>query len=159
MKSEIMLQGEAQAFLTREADLLDQRRFEEWVELFDDDGIYWVPSSPSQEDMYGQVSIILEDKNLLNLRIKRLSHPNAHAFNPPPSSVHLVGNVSADIDGECVIVKSKLIMLEFRNDNETTLSGTVTHTLKRAADGFKIKLKRVNLIRAGGTFSAITIPL
>ena len=44
MNSEILLQGEVQAFLTREAELLDERRFEEWVKLFDNDGIYWVLS-------------------------------------------------------------------------------------------------------------------
>ena len=159
MNSEILLQGEVQAFLTREAELLDERRFEEWVKLFDNDGIYWVPSSPTQEDMHGQVSLILEDKSLLNLRIKRLSHPNAHAYNPPPSSVHLVGNISATIDEEFVIAKSKLIVTEFRNDSETSLSGKVTHTLKRATGGFRIKLKRIDLIQAGGTFSAITVPL
>mgnify|MGYP001437135409 CR=1 FL=1 len=159
MNSELILQGEVQAFLTREAELLDERRFEEWLELFDDEGVYWVPSSPTQEDMHGQVSIILEDRDLLNLRINRLRHPNVHAFNPPPSSIHLIGNVSATIDGEFVIAKSKLIVTEFRNDNDTNLSGTTTHTLKRTTAGFKIKLKRVDLIQAGGTFSAITIPL
>ena len=80
MNAEVLLQNNVQAFLIHEADLLDRGLFGEWVDLFDEDGIYWVPSSPFQEDMRGQVSIILEDKELLKLRATRLAHPNAHAF-------------------------------------------------------------------------------
>ena len=65
MNAEVLLQNNVQAFLMYEADLLDRGLFGEGVDLFDEDGIYWVPSSPSQEDMRGQVSIILEDKELL----------------------------------------------------------------------------------------------
>ena len=53
MNAEVLLQNYVQAFLIREADLLDRGLFGEWVDLFDEDGIYWVPSSPFQEDMLG----------------------------------------------------------------------------------------------------------
>ena len=158
MNENSFLQSEVQNFLVYEANLLDRGLFEEWVDLFDDDGIYWVPSSPSQEDMRGEVSIILEDKELLQLRVARLAHPKALAFTPPPSSVHLVGNIFASLEGEGITAKSNLIMTEFRNDRETQLSGRVTHKLRKISNGFRIQLKRVDLIQAGGTFSAITVP-
>ncbi len=159
MNAEVLLQNNVQAFLIHEADLLDRGLFGEWVDLFDEDGIYWVPSSPFQEDMLGQVSIILEDKELLKLRATRLAHPNAHAFSPRPSTVHLVANISTTLEGEDVIATSNLIMTVFRNDKENQLSGRVTHKLRRVLNGFRIQLKRVDLIQAGGTFSAITVPL
>ena len=159
MNAESPLQSDVQAFLLHEVDLLDKGLFREWIDLFHENGIYWVPSSQSQEDMRGQISIILEDKELLNLRVARLAHPNAHAFSPPPSSVHLVGNISATTKGEDIIATSNLIMVTYRNDKETQFSGRVTHTLKREVTGFLIRLKRVDLIQAGNTFSAITVPL
>ena len=159
MNAEALLQNDVQAFLIHEANLLDRGLFGEWVDLFDEDGVYWVPSSQSQEDMRGQVSIILEDKELLKLRATRLPHPNAHASVPRPSTVHLVANISATLQGEDVIATSNLIMTVFRNDKENQLSGKGTHKLRKVLDGFRIHLKRVDLIQAGGTFSSITVPL
>ena len=159
MNVDMLLHSEVQGFLTHEANLLDSGQFEEWLELFDEDGVYWIPSSPTQEDMHGQVSIILEDKNLLKMRVARLSHPKAHAVNPRPTTVHMVGNISADMEGELVISKSKLIMTEFRNSRETCLGGSVTQRKRKKGGKYRIQLKRVDLIQAEGTFSAITVPL
>ena len=159
MNEQIILHHEVHAFLNLEANLLDQGRYEDWLDLFDVNGIYWVPSSPDQQDMFGKVSIMLEDKQLLKLRIMRLVHPKAHAVNPPPSTIHLVGNVTANMDEKLVIATSKLIMTELRNDQETQLSGNVTHHLQKKKGRYSIQLKRVDLIKAGSTFSAITVPL
>ncbi len=146
-------------FLAHEADLLDQGKFDAWLELYEEDAIYWVPSSAEQTDMKGQVSIMLEDLPLLKLRVRRLSHPRAHAVTPKPATIHLIGNVTASEQDGLVVANSKLIMTQVRDNLETSLSGAVTHHLRRSVDGFKIKLKRVDLIQAGGVFSAISIPL
>ena len=150
---------EVSSFLTHEADLLDRGNFEAWLELYEDDALYWVPSSPEQTDMKGQVSIMLEDVPLLKLRVRRLSHPRAYAVTPKPATIHLIGNINASEEGSLVMVSSKLIMTQVRDNVATSLSGAVTHHLKRSEGGFGIKLKRVDLIEAGGTFSAISVPL
>ena len=159
MNKETSLVQKVQAFLNLEADLLDHKNLDQWLDLFEDDGIYWVPASPNQEDMRGEISIILEDKPLLQLRITRLSHPRAHATIPPPATSHLLGNVSITRMGDLIQAKSKLIVTEFRNEKNTLLSGSVTHELRELDSGFRIRLKRVDLAQAGGIFSAITIPL
>ena len=40
------MRDEVERFLYREARLLDERRFEEWMNLFAEDGYYWVPAAP-----------------------------------------------------------------------------------------------------------------
>ena len=151
--------GDAAAFLAHEADLLDAGRFDDWLDLFDEDGIYWVPSSRDQTDMDGQVSIMLEDKPLLKLRITRLSHPRAHSVLPPPATVHLIGNVVAETGPRFVMVQSKLVMNMVREDEQTSLSGSVLHHLLEVGGGYRILLKRIDLIQAGGIFSAISVPI
>ena len=151
--------GDAAAFLAHEADLLDAGRFDDWLDLFDEGGLYWVPSSRDQTDMDGQVSIMLEDKPLLKLRITRLSHPRAHSVLPPPATVHLVGNVVAKTGPKFVIVQSKLVMNMVWEDVQTSLSGSVLHHLLEVDGGYQILLKRIDLIQAGGIFSAISVPL
>ena len=64
-----------EAFLVQEAELLDDRRFEEWEGLFDEDGYYWVPARPDDENPYDELSIFFDDKPLMRTRIARLRHP------------------------------------------------------------------------------------
>ena len=155
----VILHHAVSAFLSYEAALLDRREFRAWFDLFEDDGLYWIPSSAEQTDMKNQVSIMLEDKALLNMRVTRLAHPHAYSVEPHPATTHLVGNITVVQEGELVIANSKLIVEELREDVSTRWSGTVQHQLRRRGDGFGIVLKRIDVIQAGGVLPAVTIPL
>ena len=65
-------------FIYHEARLLDEKRWDEWYELFTEDGHYWVPLTRDQPDADLHTSLAYEDKLLLRLRIERL---------PPPAAV------------------------------------------------------------------------
>ena len=56
-------------FLVHEARLLDERRFREWMELFAEDGTYWVPAAPDQESPFAQASLFYDDRNLMRTRV------------------------------------------------------------------------------------------
>ena len=62
-------------FLFREAQLLDEARFEEWLKLFTDTAWYWVPVSPDQPDPFEMVSIIYDDRRLLETGFAGCSMP------------------------------------------------------------------------------------
>ena len=55
-------------FLAHEARLLDERRFQEWMQLFADDGTYWVPSVPDQQSPFDQASLFYDDRALMRTR-------------------------------------------------------------------------------------------
>src|SRR5262249_44966581 len=78
------LRAEAEAFLVAEARLLDEGRFEDWLALFADDGFYWIPAAPGQNDPFNHLSIFYEDKSVLGMRIRRLAHPRAYSALPAP---------------------------------------------------------------------------
>ena len=82
-----------EAFLFREVRLLDERRFEEWRELFADDGIYWAPSRPEQTDRDHEVSLFNDDVPMIEARIRRLRHPRIHAEMPHTRTVHALSNI------------------------------------------------------------------
>jgi len=82
-----------EAFLYREARLLDEGEFEAWRQLFAEDGLYWIPGEPGQSDPATTVSILREDKAMLEMRVRRLGHPRAFALEPRPRTVHSLGNV------------------------------------------------------------------
>ena len=56
-------------FVYHEARLLDEKRFEEWYELFTEDGLYWMPLTRDQSEGRTQTSLFYEDRLLLNARL------------------------------------------------------------------------------------------
>ena len=62
-------------FLYRQAELLDRKHWQDWIDLFTPDGIYWMPPEPSYKTWDGQPAIFAEDKNLMTVRMSRVLHP------------------------------------------------------------------------------------
>ena len=160
MSVDVALQQEVEQFLFHEARLLDTNGFEDWLNLFADDGIYWVPSEPQQTDPIETVSIIYEDLSLMRMRVQRLSHPRAPALEPAPRTLHTVGNVEAAADANGVVTaRSTLTVVEYREGAQKIYAGRVQHDLRRRDDAFAIQRKRVDLIDCDGVHSVISILL
>jgi 3-phenylpropionate/cinnamic acid dioxygenase small subunit len=147
-------------FLFREALLLDERRWDEWLQLFTDDGFYWVPLVPEQQDAKNHVSLYYEDAILRQMRVRRLRHPRAFSQEKPTRTSHVVGNVMLEsfdaVIGECV-VRSSFHMLQFHKDQQIMFGGRYTHTLATHDASLKIKLKRVDLINCDGVHEALQV--
>lgn len=80
-----------QDLLHLEARLLDERRLDEWLELFTDDALYWLPIS--DVDDRREPSLIKESKSGMQERVFRLTKTLAHAQNPPSRTQHDVSNI------------------------------------------------------------------
>jgi 3-phenylpropionate/cinnamic acid dioxygenase small subunit len=147
-------------FLFHEARLLDTHKYEEWLALFTDDATYWVPLEQGQKDPYEISSIIHDDRTLLELRVKQIRHPRAHARQPLARTVHQVGNVSVLADGgQEVRVGSTLTVVEFRNEKQRLYGALVEHRLRKSGDTFRIAHKRVDLVNSEGELDGIAILL
>jgi len=149
-------------FLINEARLLDERRFRDWMELFADDGTYWVPAVPDQKSPFDQASLFYDDRELMKTRIERLEHPRIHVQTPPSRTAHVVGNVvveEADAAKGEYVVGSTFIMAEYRDDAQRLFAGRQHHRLRRQGDTFRIVQKRVDLINCDGAFEAMAVPI
>ena len=152
----------AARFLYEEARLLDECKFEEWLELFDAEGVYWVPSQPGQLSARDTLSIVHEHKSLLAVRIARLRQSSMHAQRPPVRTHHHVSAVSvrgAQSEGADLAVDASLIVCEWRNDEGRWFAGRTHHVLRRDGDRLRIVLKRVDLINCDSPHRALTVPL
>src|ERR1700761_8481122 len=102
-------------FLYMEARLLDNRQFEEWMDLFTDDAVYWVPAGRDDIDPSRHVSIIHDDKAAIAKRIKRLRSGFAYAQDPPSPVPRLISNGEpgpADEEHQAVEVYSMMLLIE-----------------------------------------------
>src|SRR5580658_9588037 len=133
-------------FIIHEAQLLDARRFRDWMALFADDGTYWVPAVPDQTSPFDQASLFYDDRDLMKTRIERLEHPRIHVQTPPSRTAHLVGNVVVEADNgpDEIVVGSTLIMVEYRDDAQRVFAGRQRHRLRRDGASFRIVQKRVD---------------
>jgi len=148
-------------FLFYEAKLLDEREFGKWLTLFTKTAWYWVPISRSQENPRDTVSIIYDDRKLLETRVRRLQNPNIHAQNPPSRTSRIIGNIlmeKIDEKTETYFVSSQFQMVEFRGDDQRLFAGHSFHCLTRKKEKLYIESKRVDLVNAEGMNEGITIP-
>lgn len=154
--------AEAEEFLYREARLLDERRFEEWLGLWTGGGRYLVPGGPG-DDPGEEAAIVDDDRATLADRIARLRSPAAYAQSPPSRTVRVVSNVevAAPGAGPSADVHSSLVIFESRLGQTRVVAARCLHRLvaeavpagaagpaSPAAGGglWRIGLKRVRLV-------------
>src|SRR5579864_4510301 len=87
-------------FVYREARLIDEKRLDEWYELFTDDARYWMPLTRGQPNGETYTSLFYDDKLLLKVRIERLRHPNAFSQQQPSYCQHVLQQPAVEVCDE-----------------------------------------------------------
>jgi len=134
-------------FLYHEARLLDQRSWPDWLGLFAEGGMYWAPLAFDQPDPVNHASLFYEDALLREVRAQRLEEKRAWSQQPVTQAARIVGNIVLlpEQEGD-VVVGSTFHMLEWHRNGQRMLGGQYTHRLRHTAEGFRIVLKRIDLI-------------
>jgi len=154
-------------FVYYETQLLDERRFDEWYDLFDEDGVYWIPTDEAQTDRDTQPCIALENRMLLKLRIQRMQHAQAHSLHPQVRSLHVIQrpdvlsrealNLPASLSDDVHAVACKLLYMERQGEQQITLGGTARYLLRQQGPQWRIVEKRVTLLGCEGFLPAIQL--
>ncbi|MPZ14905.1 MAG: hypothetical protein GEU73_10875 [Chloroflexi bacterium] len=147
---------EAEAFVYQECQLLDERRLDEWLTLFTEDGIYWIPSSDTARPE--DTSIMYDDPLQRKKRVHQLLREVHLAQTPPSRTVHLVSNLQFDPDPSPseATVRCNVLMAEIRPADHATgqiglnsprlLAGHCHYHLRREHGRWAIAMKKVLLI-------------
>ena len=145
-------------FVIREARLLDEKRFDEWYELFAEDGHYWVPASPGQPDPLNHNSLAYDDKLLLKLRIERLKQPTAYSQKPASRCHHLLqaSEIEKSKKDE-FLIRTNFIYTETRGDDSQRYAATAWHSLVSTNQELKIRLKRVDILNCDAALPSIQL--
>jgi benzoate/toluate 1,2-dioxygenase beta subunit len=150
---------ECEAFLVHEARLLDEARFDEWLALFTPDAQYWVPSEPGQESPHETVSLMYDDRRLLETRVRRLASPRIYSQEPRSRTSRIVANATLEAAGaDHVVVRSKFMMIEFRRNEQRLFGGTCLHRLVRRDGALRIRLKRIDLVNCDAPLDGLVVP-
>jgi benzoate/toluate 1,2-dioxygenase subunit beta len=154
----IDLQREVEALLYRQSEALDNKEWKAFIDLFAADGMYWMPPAPHYTTWDGAPSIFAEDRDMMTVRMKRVTHPHAWSQQPEWGTNHVVSNVvveKIDPGSGDVHVRSRFHMVELRRDELRHFAGSYRHHLKRTKDGLKIKLQRVDMVNAQAPYEYV----
>jgi 3-phenylpropionate/cinnamic acid dioxygenase small subunit len=142
------IRDEFRRLLEREARLLDQLRYEDWLKMYAAECIYWVPSTPGAGDPRREISVMFDDRRRLEDRVYRLRTGFAWSQAPASRTVRLITNVEvfATARDDTRMVRSNFLISEFWGDETRVLTGWAGHRVLRAGGQWIIQAKQVNLI-------------
>lgn len=143
------------AFIVAEARLLDEARWDEWLALFADDGIYWMPLEPGQTDARLHASLLHEDKLLLQVRIERLRGARTFSQQPKSRCHHLLQAPTVESRDDVAGVwttRTAFHYVETRLSEQTLYAGWASHQLAMIDGQLRIRLKRVDLVNCDAAF-------
>jgi 3-phenylpropionate/cinnamic acid dioxygenase small subunit len=151
--------ADCEAFLIEEARLLDEAKFDSWLALFTEEARYWVPSQPNQDSPVTTVSLMYDDRRLLETRVRRLASPRIYSQEPRSRTSRIVANVTIEErHATNVHLRSKFQLTEFRRNEQRFFAGTSFHTLTVADGHMKIAYKRVDLVNCDAPLDGLVIP-
>ena len=152
----LLLTLEIAQFLYTEAELLDERRHDEWLALLAEDIRYWMPMRRNVK--YGEtereftretqdISWFDEGKDTLTRRVRQIQTGIHWAEEPQSRISHLVTNVQLlSVADDQVVAKSRFLIYRNRVETETDLLvGKREDTLRRNGDSWLIARRKIIL--------------
>lgn len=151
----------AESLLIREARLVDEGRFNDWLELFTDDCLYWVPVVPGGGEPRREVSHAFDDRRRLTDRVYWLRTGLAFCQIPQSRTRRLITNVEAldDPATGARFVRSNVLVTEFRAGTTKLYAAWYGHVLVPFDSGWRIRLKQVNLLDSEHGHENLTLVL
>jgi benzoate/toluate 1,2-dioxygenase subunit beta len=141
------------AFVYREARLADEARYAEWLALWTDDGVYWVPATTdpaARPDTH--LSHIYDNRARLDTRITLLQTGQRYSQEPASLMRRVVSNVEvAEVDDGELVAESNFILAELSIQARHELhwwAGRTTHRLRRGEGSLRLSQKKVVLVNA-----------
>jgi 3-phenylpropionate/cinnamic acid dioxygenase small subunit len=149
------LQFEVEQFLYAEAALLDARRYRDWLALIADDIHYWMPirRTVTNGDIDreftkpGDMAFFDDDRELLEMRVKKLEAGSAWSEDPPSRSRHFVSNVRIlEVQGDEITLEAAFHLYRTRLNTEVdSWVGRRVDVLRRAGESFVIARRHLFL--------------
>ena len=155
LQENMLLQYEVEQFLYHEARILDERKYDEWLDLLTDDIHYWMPirrttmmrDIENEFTAQGAMAFFDEDKKYLTIRVKKISAGNAWSEDPPSRTRHFVSNIRiVDIQGDDITIDANFHLYRTRLDSEEdSWIGRRKDVIRRVDGNFMIASRHIFL--------------
>ena len=158
MNINLNLLNEVTAFIWAEADMLDHSEYQEWLNLWSEQGKYIIPIDPTLTDYENNLNYAYDDHHMRKLRVQRLENGEAISTAPKANTVRSVSRVRViqDQDNE-IVLRCAQNLREFRKENLKHYTADVTyHLVRQTEGGLNISRKVINLVNSTDTLAGIS---
>jgi 3-phenylpropionate/cinnamic acid dioxygenase small subunit len=146
-----------ESFIYREARLMDENAYDEWLSLWAKEALYWVPLSAEETDAAQHISIIYDDRTRLESRIARLRSGYAYSQDPKSRMCRVVSNIEIEEgSGGEIVARSNFVLGEVRRGQQDVFIGRTIHKLRSDGDSFRILFKKVLLVNSSEFIDNLT---
>lgn len=130
-----------------EADLLDRRQYEQWQDLYTEDGVYVVPIDATTEDFDNTLNMVYDDARMRRMRVTRMTEGYAIAAVDAARTVRTVSRFVVEaVTDEEVTLRCAQVLVAYKRGRHDLWAGDVTHRVRLCDDGDRIALKVVRLV-------------
>ena len=148
-------------FLYREAGFLDRPDLDSWMQLYTEDGTYWMPAMEDQPDPKNHISHLYDDRVMMEIRRRNFVHPRASSKDSSVRCSHIISNIQlrGSTDNGDLLVTSNFQVVMWYREEQRLFAGTYEHHLVAEGDDFLIRHKKVELINPEAPQKSIIIYL
>ncbi len=152
MGNDVELLAAVTDLISREAKLLDRREWEDWLDLYTKDAVFWAPSWSDEENIIEEPQtqlnlLFLEGRGKLEDRVFRIETGDSYASMPLDRTVHVVGNITVDaVKGDEIEASGNAIVHSYGRHGRQTSGNMYEFLLVLDGDTLKIKRKKIILI-------------
>lgn len=147
-------------FIYDEAQFADESRWNEWEALLADDMHYWVPINEADDKSGLDPSIINDNRSRLATRLRQLNTGTRHSQAPKSVMRRMLSNIVMERSAaDSYKVVANFVVYELQNQSTMQLNvwpGRVEYGIRKVGDGFKMFLKKVNLVHATGNVPTLS---
>lgn len=154
--SDLALLNKVAAFIWNEADLLDAKDYNAWLDLWLVEGFYTLPIGDT-EDFDNALNLCHDNDKMRRDRIARFQQGFSISSAPPAKTVRSLSRfVIKAVEGDEITVTSAEQLIEDKFGRQRIWAANVTHRLVVDGDGFKIRSKVVRLLNSDGMLNSFS---
>jgi benzoate/toluate 1,2-dioxygenase subunit beta len=136
----------------RDAALLDRRKWEDWLDLYAEDAVFWAPAWANEEettdDPETQLNLLyLRNRGHIEDRVFRIESRDSYASVPLDRTVHVIGNVLVEgVDGDLITASASGLVHSYGKKGGLTRASLYDYLIRRMDSGLKIVRKKITFI-------------
>ncbi len=143
-------------FLWAEADMLDGKEYERWLDLWTEDGLYIMPIGEGEE-YADQLNLCYDNAKMRRDRIGRFQAGFSISSAPPAQTVRTISRIVIDeAAGDLIRVRAAEHLIEDKFGRQRSWAGTAEYLLKATDAGFKLHRKMVRLLNSDGMLNSFS---
>ena len=143
---DLQIYHDVSQFIFLESRLQDEHQYDDWEDLWTDDGVYWIPANGMATDPEQEMSIIYDNRSRIALRVRQFHTGRRYAQEPQSGVRRVTSNIEVQTleNGE-IEATANAVIFEANLRGEFTWACKYIYRLRRFENGFKMAKKTVLL--------------